>query len=107
MKTFRWIRCVVGILVSVVGVARADAQSLAWARSAGGLNIDTPYGIAVDSAGNSYVTGIFAKSRACISCGLPATFGAGQPNETVLTSLEGSQDIFVAKYDAAGALVWA
>ena len=107
MQTVRWIRCVIGIVASLVGVTSADAQSLAWARAAGGLNIDSPYGIAVDSAGNSYITGIFAKSRACISCGLPATFGAGQPNETVLTSLEGSQDIFVAKYDINGELVWA
>ena len=107
MTTIRWFRCAIGIVVSIVGVTDTCAQSLAWARAAGGLDIDSPYGIAVDGAGNSYITGIFAKSRACISCGLPATFGAGQPNETVLAGLEGSQDIFVAKYDISGALVWA
>ena len=54
-------------------------------------------GIATDGAGNSYVTGNFEDT---------ATFGAGEPNETTLTSA-GSSDILVAKYDPSGALVWA
>ena len=73
------------------------AQDLVWAKRAGGIRTDYGNGIAVDGAGNSYVTGAFYDS---------ATFGPGEANETTLTSA-GSLDIFVAKYDAAGDLVWA
>ena len=70
------------------------AQDLVWAKRAGGENA---VGIAVDSAGNSYVTGVFRDST---------TFGAGESNETTLTSA-GFGDIFVATHDASGDLVWA
>ena len=73
------------------------AQDLVWAERAGGTSADFGFGIAVDGAGNSYVTGEFQGS---------ATFGPGETNETTLTS-PGSFDIFVAKYDASGDLVWA
>jgi hypothetical protein len=88
----------VGVLLapSLNGIARA--QGLNWARSAGGTDHDRGLGIAVDAAGNSYVTGLFTGS---------ATFGLGQGNETTLTSAGGTDDMFVAKYDASGALVWA
>ena len=70
------------------------AQDLVWAKRAGGPGGDQ---IAVDGAGNSYVTGGFSGS---------AIFGPGETNETTLTSA-GFADIFVAKYDAASDLVWA
>ena len=79
-------------------VAKHDASGdLVWAKRAGGTNDDRSRGIAVDGAGNSYVTGFFKDS---------ATFGPGETNETTLTTA-GSDDIFVAKYDASGDLVWA
>jgi hypothetical protein len=80
----------------------ARAQSLEWAIQAGGTistggqSVDDAHAIAVDSLGNSYITGTFR---------FEATFGAGEPNVTVLTGL--GQDIFVAKYDPNGRLVWA
>ena len=73
------------------------AQDLVWAKRAGGTGFDQGFGMAVDVAGHSYVTGIFEDS---------ATFGPGETNETTLTSA-GRDDIFVAKYDASGDLVWA
>ena len=73
------------------------AQDLVWAKRAGGTSFDGGQGIALDGSGNSYVTGTFVDS---------ATFGPGETNETTLTSA-GLIDIFVAKYDASGDLVWA
>jgi hypothetical protein len=81
-----------------VFVAKYDSSgALVWARRAGGSSTDEGRGIAVDNAGNSYVSGFFAGS---------ATFGLGDANATTLTSA-GSLDIFVAKYDPNGELVWA
>lgn len=63
-----------------------------WATTAGGPGSDIGHGIALDSAGNSYVVGTFHGT---------ATFGA-----TTLTSA-GQSDIFVAKFDPNGQLLWA
>jgi Beta-propeller repeat len=71
--------------------------ALLWATSAGGTIVDRSNGIAMDFRGNSYVTGFFAGT---------ATFGAGEANETVLEDAGGS-DMFVAKYDRDGDLLWA
>ena len=83
-------------------VAKYDASGdLVWAKRAGGTRTDSGNGIAVDGSGNSYVTGLFEDS---------ATFGPGESNETTLTgagSDDLADDIFVAKYDASGDLVWA
>ena len=76
------------------------AQTLTWARSDGGLFADSAEAIAVDSSGDTYVLGTF---------GIQASFGAGEPNATVLTSAGAvaSQDIFLAKYAPDGSLLWA
>ena len=62
-----------------------------WAKRAGGVEYDVGQGIATDGSGNSIVTGYF-RGR--------ATFGT-----TTLISA-GLWDIFIAKYDANGNLVW-
>ena len=78
-------------------VAKYDADGmLLWAKRAGGGSFDFGDCIELDASGNSYVTGAFEGS---------ATFGAGEANETTLTSA-GDRDIFVAKYDTDGLLVW-
>src|SRR5690606_34444259 len=71
-----------------------SAQDVRWARSGGGTGVDGDYGarIAVDAAGNAYVTGRFDGA---------ATFGG-----TVLTGY-GAFDAFVVKYDPEGAVLWA
>jgi hypothetical protein len=65
--------------------------SLQWVQSAGGTNEDGGYGIAIDAAGNVYITGYYYQT---------ATFGA-----TSITSA-GSSDIVVAKYNTSGSLQW-
>ena len=63
-----------------------------WVRTAGGSSGDYAHALAVDGAGNSYLTGEME---------LTTRFGA-----VALTS-KGSNDVFVAKYDTNGNLVWA
>lgn len=71
--------------------------TLEWAKQAGGADYDFGNAIAVLQDGSSLLTGDFKTM---------ATFGQGESGETVLTSA-GSYDIFIAKYNADGALVWA
>jgi Beta-propeller repeat len=70
---------------------------LLWAKQANGTNSNNSYGIAVDTSGNNVITGSFSGST---------TFGAGEVNQTVLTSA-GRSDIFMAKFVPEGRLVWA
>ena len=76
--------------------AQVQAPNFAWARQAQGQtpdgDLDMGRSVALDSQGNSYVTGIFRGSL---------LFGSTQ-----LTSL-GDHDVFIAKYDPSGNVLWA
>lgn len=91
----------IALMFSLAAAENVAAQSLAWAKRAGGAapvsNLDVAEAICTDNAGNSYVTGYFSG---------PATFGPGEANETTLAGA-GGQDIYVAKYDTDGSLLWA
>ncbi len=69
--------------------------TIQWAKGAGGSSNEVALGIAADNTGASYITGYFENT---------VTF-FGSPN-VVLTST-GNRDVFVAKYDASGNIVWA
>ena len=74
----------------------AAGTTLVYSTYLGGSNFDTGSGIAVDSAGNAYVTG------STLSTNFPTTLGAYQG-----TYAGGVYDAFVAKLNAAGtALVY-
>jgi len=75
----------------IPALAVAQAPEFMWASGAGGIGSDSGRGIAVDRNGDCYVTGWFSGT---------ATFGSKR-----LTSV-GQFDIFVAKYDGAGSLLW-
>ncbi|MEK6608578.1 MAG: hypothetical protein AABZ30_13035, partial [Myxococcota bacterium] len=62
--------------------------TLAWATNAGGSNVDDAFTVAAAPDGSALVAGYIASS---------ATFGAGEPGETTLTSA-GGLDVFVARY---------
>src|SRR5262245_54346884 len=83
-------------MIALSSTTTIRAQELVWAKRAGGPGTDDGMSIAVDDAGNSYVTGYFQDS---------ATFGLGEANQTTLSA--SFIDILVTKYDASGALVWA
>lgn len=80
-------------------VARYNSDgTLAWAvRNGGSGTFDDGFGIDTLVNGSTLVTG---------RINLTATFGAGEANETILTSL-GGDDIYVARYNADGTLAWA
>lgn len=74
-------------------VAKFDPDGkLLWARNAGGTDLDEAQGLALDGSGNCYVTGYF---------GGVATFGT----KTVTTNY-GEREVFVAKYDPDGNILW-
>jgi hypothetical protein len=88
----------------VIVVAKYDRNGqLLWAKQASPAEDDASAfpvggrGIATDPRGNIYVTGAFEGTT---------TFEAGEDSETVLSSA-GFDDIFVAKYDRNGQLLWA
>src|SRR5690554_4363499 len=64
---------------------------LVWAKSAGGIYDDKPPSIAFDNAGYVYIAGSFAEQ-------------AHFDNQQVMS--QGQHDIFLAKYDPDGNLVW-
>ena len=74
-------------------VAKVDPRGKTlWVRSGGGEKIDRGYAVATDPAGNCYVTGHFESPEAKFDS---ATIQSG-----------GDYDLFVAKYDPRGKLVW-
>lgn len=82
-------------------IAKYDVSgSLLWRKTAGGSRIDVAQALTVDKQGNVYVTGYIGEAFSMI------------PNDTVffdnkyITVNGGYSDIFIAKYDNAGNVVW-
>lgn len=87
-----------GIGFNDVFVARYTADgAYEWAFGVGNDRFDGGTAVSFDPQDNCYVTGFFNDG---------ADFDPG-PGEAVLTSVGGTQDAFVASYDAAGAYRWA
>ncbi len=81
-------------------LAKYDAGgNVLWAKSAGGTGTDIATSVAVDNSGNPYVVGYFTDST--------FTFGSTTLTNADTTSIWGSDDIFLAKYDNAGNVLWA
>lgn len=77
-------------------VSKLDASgNFVWAFKLGSTTNDVGYSIALDASNNVYVTGSF---RGTVNFNPAGTFN--------LTAA-GSDDIFIAKYDATGAFLWA
>jgi|GEM_PF-1171225 len=79
-------------------VAKYSSEgNLIWAKSAGGTNQDWGRDIVMHSDGSSTVQGFFTGSM---------LFGQGEANAATLVST-GNNDIYIAKYNSNGTLVWA
>jgi len=77
-------------------VSKLDTDgNFVWARSMGGTSNEVGRAIAVDDAGNVYITGYFADT---------VDFDPGP--DTFHLSSAGAQDLFVSKLDKDGNLVW-
>jgi len=66
-----------------------------WAQRAGGTNAEQGYAVAADLFGNVFITGYY-KSGVC-------TFGTF----TLANTNGSSSDLFIAKYDSSGTVLWA
>ncbi|WP_264519642.1 SBBP repeat-containing protein [Flavobacterium sp. N1994] len=78
-------------------VAKYDASgNYVWAKNMGSTGSDYGYSMAVDSNGNVLVTGSFSGT---------ADFDPSASTANLTSA--GSNDIFIAKYDASGNYVWA
>ena len=79
-------------------IARYDASgNVIWAESAGGTREDDCYSVATDGSGNAYINGLFRSET--------ISFGTN-----VITNFAGSyhtSDVFIAKYDSSGNVLWA
>ncbi|HEX8530068.1 MAG TPA: SBBP repeat-containing protein, partial [Cytophagales bacterium] len=82
----------------------ASTGTLVWANQGGGLLRDKGHGIAVDAAGNAYVTGEFYyDGTPAYFCNVPFCGGASTTLKSVYTN---NKQMFVAKYNASGGLQW-
>lgn len=73
-------------------IAKYDANgSVLWAKNGGGTAGDMAFGVALDNLGGVYVAGFFS--------------GTMTVDEVTVTSA-GLYDIFLAKYDSSGTLLW-
>ena len=78
-------------------VKYTSSGTVVWAKSAGGDGSDWPTSVNTDTTGNIYMSGNFS--------GTSLVFGS-----TTLTNADTSgfyEDIFIAKYNASGTLLWA
>jgi len=83
------------VLISPVTALSQPGVSYQWANRIGGMGADNCYSVALDSAGNIYVTGIFA---------LTIDFDNSTEVNTMVST--GYQDLFFAKYDNNGNYLW-
>ncbi|HEX7413447.1 MAG TPA: T9SS type A sorting domain-containing protein [Bacteroidia bacterium] len=82
------------ILIVIVSIGnQSKAQTWQWAKSGNGTSLDEGNAVATDKSGNVFITGYFQSPT--------LTFG------TYTLTNAGSGDVYIAKYDANGNVLWA
>lgn len=76
---------------------QAQVVALDWAKGIGGTGNDVANAIVADAAGNIYITGSFTQT---------VDFNRGKEQHLLSAVGLSSGDIFIAKYDNAGSLLW-
>ena len=93
MKKKIFLLAVINPLCILLNISYGQAPDWIWAKSAGGNQADIVNCIETDAGGNIYVTGFFESDT--------VNFGSFKlPNK-------GVNDIFIAKYDSSGNVLWA
>jgi Beta-propeller repeat len=90
------------VLVSFVVVplpSTAGSPDFLWLRTAGNSAMEVSFSLAVDSVGNSYIGGYFNSTN--------VSFGNGVFITNVVTTASPPWDVFMAKYNPHGEIVWA
>lgn len=82
------------ISILLLGLTDSIGQGFQWARRLGGYGVDFGNAAVTDASGNVYVTGQFEFD------------GHFNSNNTPSFSVYGGHDIFLAKYNPQGGLVW-
>ncbi|MEA3445886.1 MAG: SBBP repeat-containing protein, partial [Bacteroidota bacterium] len=79
-------------------ISKLDAQgNFIWAKSMGGTGYDNGHDLAIDAAGNVYITGFYNGT---------VDFDPN-PYKNYELSSQGGYDVFISKFDASGNFVWA
>ena len=91
MKLLTTTPAILSVFLGMIINLNVYGQSWLWSKTLGGSDYDEAHAVAVDSLGHSYVTGSFTGT---------ALFG-----DTEL-SAKGQADIYLAKYNAQGELLW-
>jgi hypothetical protein len=84
-------KLLIPIILILLLVKHTNAQSFSWAKGEGGIGNEAANSITVDEQGNSYITGNIA--------------GVAEFSGTEYQG-RGIYDIFIAKYDVSGNVVW-
>ncbi|WP_295583683.1 SBBP repeat-containing protein [uncultured Lamprocystis sp.] len=92
-----------GIYDTFVAKLSADGATLVYASYLGGSSIDQGFGIAVDSAGNVYLTGVSASGDFPIRDALPPEYIGGDYDAFVVKlSADGATPIYASYFGGSG-----
>jgi hypothetical protein len=86
------------LLVAILTTLAANAQTWQWVKNPQGIGAESGDGIVTDNLGNSYVRGYFSSDSIQFGNNITLVNPYASVNQ---------QAFFLAKYDAAGNIVWA